>query len=246
MAKDKIYSQQKNTIEPFRFNKEVADVFDDMAERSIPFYSEVQKQTTRLFQTFYQPGMKIYDLGCSTGTTCAGLYHAFTQAGFEDFRIVGIDASAEMCDKAREKLEKCKIPESRVQIRRQDVMNLELKQAHGVIMNYTLQFLLPLDREKLLRKIYTALPHQGILILSDKTHQSHTDLSRIFLEEYYHYKRGMGYSELEIAQKREALESVLIPYSIEEITQLIGDAGFPSIDIFFTWYNFTSFICVKR
>lgn len=246
MAEDKIYSQKKEIIEPFRFNKEVADVFDDMATRSIPFYKEVQKQTARMFLSFYKPGMKIYDLGCSTGTSCIHLYQTFNQAGYTDFRILGIDSSTDMCHKAQEKLSQLKIPESKVQIYQNDIMDVELEHPQGVVMNYTLQFLLPLDREKILKRIYKALPHNGLLILSDKTHQSHTDLSRIFLEEYYDYKRQMGYSELEISQKREALETVLIPYSIDEITQLAKDAGFPSVDIFFTWYNFTSFICLKR
>ena len=83
-------------------------------------------------------------------------------------------------------------------------------------MNYTLQFIDPLHREKLVRRIYEGLNHNGILLVSDKTLQSHTDLSRIFVDNYYNLKRTNGYSELEISRKREALENVLIPYPVKE------------------------------
>jgi tRNA (cmo5U34)-methyltransferase len=113
-------------------------------------------------------------------------------------------------------------------------------------MNYTLQFIDPLRREKLIRKIYEGLNHNGILLVSDKTLQSHTDLSRIFVDNYYNLKRANGYSELEISRKREALENVLIPYPIKEEERLFRDAGFEAVDLFYTWYNFSSFVCLKK
>ena len=113
-------------------------------------------------------------------------------------------------------------------------------------MNYTLQFLDPLEREPLIRRIYEGLNHNGILLVSDKTLQSHTDISRIFIDNYYNMKRANGYSELEISRKREALENVLIPYPIREEENLFRNAGFEAVDLFYTWYNFSSFICLKK
>ena len=125
-------------------------------------------------------------------------------------------------------------------------MAVEIRDAGVVIMNYTLQFVPPLEREALVRRIYASLRHNGILIVSDKTTQSHTDISRIFVEKYYEFKRSNGYSELEISRKREALENVLIPYSVAEEEELFRQCGFAAVDRFFSWYNFSSFLCVKR
>ncbi len=229
---------------PFEFNDSVAHVFDDMAQRSIPWYKEVQRMITTLGLTFYREGSQIYDLGCSTGTTLALLAQAFSERGIADYRMVGIDNSEAMCREAREKIGPA--GGDRISIRCADLEETPLENASVVIMNYTLQFIDPLAREELIGRIYRGLNHNGVLIVSDKTLQSHTDTSRIFVDNYYHMKRQNGYSEMEISRKREALENVLIPYRVEEERDLFLKSGFEGVDIFFTWFNFSSFICLKK
>ena len=233
-------------VKPFEFNETVAHVFDDMAERSIPWYREVQRMVTTLGSTFFHEGSRIYDLGCSTGTTMALLYQSLKERGQKDFFLTGIDNSAAMCHEAREKFQTLAMDDSCYEILCQDLENTHIKNASVVVMNYTLQFVDPLAREELIKKIYEGLNHNGILLISDKTQQSHTDTSRIFVDNYYHMKKQNGYSEMEIARKREALENVLIPYSLNEETDLFSHCGFEGVDIFFTWFNFSSFICLKK
>ena len=233
-------------VKPFEFNEKVAHVFDDMAERSIPWYKEVQRMVTTLGMTFFKPGTRIYDLGCSTGTTMALFAEAFRERCIEDYRIIGIDNSDAMCREAREKIEKLELASEKISVYCDDLENREIENASVVVMNYTLQFIDPLAREELIGRIYRGLNHNGVLLVSDKTLQSHTDASRIFMDNYYHMKRQNGYSEMEISRKREALENVLIPYKIEEEKELFYECGFESVDIFFTWFNFSSFICMKK
>ncbi|MDC7234120.1 MAG: carboxy-S-adenosyl-L-methionine synthase CmoA [Spirochaetales bacterium] len=244
--KDKVFDSTDPVIRAFEFNENVAHVFDDMAERSIPHYKDVQEMVTTLALTFYQEGSRIYDLGCSTGTTIALLLEGLKEHGLEDYFIRGIDNSAPMCREAQDKLLKLEYDRKRVVIEEADIMDESIENASVVIMNYTLQFIDPFHREELIRKIYKGLNHNGILLVSDKTLQSHTDISRIFVDNYYNMKRRNGYSELEIARKREALENVLIPYPISEEEELFRLCGFEAVDLFYTWYNFSSFICLKK
>lgn len=247
MAKvDKVFSNPIGKIPPFTFNEKVAHVFDDMAERSIPHYREVQKLITELSLTFFQQGSKIYDLGCSTATTSALIYQGLIDHGVTDFTIKGIDSSKPMCEEAQVKLDSLNASSDHVTITHGDFLSEEIHDASVVIMNYTLQFIDPMQRETLIKKIYDGLRHNGVLLVSDKLLQTNTDISRTFIDKYYNMKRLNGYSELEISQKREALENVLIPYSLEEETALFKDCGFKGVDIFFSWYNFTSFICIKK
>jgi tRNA (cmo5U34)-methyltransferase len=242
---DRVFNEE-GEVKPFEFNESVAHVFDDMADRSIPWYREVQRMVTTLGVTFYKPGSRIYDLGCSTGTTMALLAQAFSERKIDDYELYGVDNSEAMCREAREKMEKSPAVQDCWHINCADLEETPLENASVVIMNYTLQFVDPLAREELVRKIYQGLNHNGILLVSDKTLQSHTDTSRIFIDNYYHMKRQNGYSEMEISRKREALENVLVPYTVEEERELFYRSGFEGVDQFFTWFNFSSFICLKK
>ncbi|MBN2508620.1 MAG: carboxy-S-adenosyl-L-methionine synthase CmoA [Spirochaetales bacterium] len=247
--KDRVFSETLGQIKPFEFNESVAHVFDDMAGRSIPFYSQVEQMTASLAATFWQEDTAVYDLGCSTATCSLLVYeevqkqYGIVPGGFE---IHAIDSSAPMCTEANEKLRSRGIDSGTIHVRHGDILDIDIKNASVVIMNYTLQFIPPLKREGLIRRIVSGLCENGVLLVSDKTFQTHTDISRIFIDKYYDYKRARGYSELEISQKREALENVLVPYHVKEEETLFLKCGFSSVDIYFSWYNFTSFICVKR
>ncbi len=244
--KDNVFENSDPVVRAFEFNETVAHVFDDMAQRSIPQYKEVQSMVNTLALTFFQEGSRIYDLGCSTGTSIALLIQGLKEHGLDDYFIRGIDNSAPMCREALDKISALDYDRARVQIEEKDILDEPIENASVVIMNYTLQFIDPLHREKLIRKIYKGLNHNGILLVSDKTLQTNTDISRIFIDNYYNMKRRNGYSELEISRKREALENVLIPYPIAEEERLFRTCGFEAVDLFFTWYNFSSFICLKK
>jgi tRNA (cmo5U34)-methyltransferase len=103
----------------------------------------------------------------------------------------------------------------------------------------------PLHRERLLRTVYDGLNPQGCLLLIEKVLEEETLINRLFVKHYYDFKRRNGYAEIEIAQKREALENVLIPYRLEENHEMLRAAGFRHPAIFFKWYNFCGILGVK-
>jgi len=230
-------------VPAFDFDQSVARVFDDMANRSIPHYQSVQSMIRELSLDWYKKGTKIFDLGCSTGNTILMLRKAFQEKDIA-VELVGVDNSVPMLEAAGHKLKAQGF--SDVSLVQEDLEKVDLQGASVVIMNYTLQFVPPLSREKIIRGIYEALSPPGILLVSEKTRQSDTNISRFFQQAYYGFKRSMGYSQMEISQKREALENVLIPYTRSEIERLFHRSGFQEVEPFFTWFNFSSYLCLKK
>lgn len=225
----------------FEFNEPVARVFDNMLERSVPFYKECQQMVIDLAGHFVQKDSAVYDLGCSTGTLLRHLVRAIPEK--LSVRFVGLDNSEAMLKKARGKLrghlEQCELVEADLE------SDFELTGASVVIMNYTLQFLPPRRRAAMLKKIYQGLRPGGALILIEKVRGESDPLNDLFIEQYHGYKRARGYSKLEISRKREALEQVLIPLKPGKNRELLAGAGFRQVDVFFKWFNFAGFLAVK-
>lgn len=238
--KDTLFQSEKSGGK-FRFDEKVARVFDDMLSRSVPFYGEVQKMIAGLAADRYRPGEKIYDLGCSTGTTIVSLCEAIEDDGL---RIIGVDSSKPVIEKARGKITDAGFAE-KTELVCANIMDVELSKACVVIMNYTLQFIPPELRIKLLGRIHDALSEGSILLLSEKVLENDPATSDLFIEKYHAFKRDMGYSEMEIAKKREALDQVLIPFTFEKELELLSKVGFSKTSIFFKWFNFASFMAVK-
>ncbi len=240
LKKDQLFETTER-VGDFAFDQKVAGVFDDMVGRSVPFYREIQKMTCQLTQDFAVPGTRVYDLGCSTGTT----FHHLHPLLDDSIGFVGLDNSAPMLEKARNKL--ATVTKTRaVELLHADLEDAyPLEQASVVLMVLTLQFVRPLAREKIAKKIYDGLGHNGVLIVVEKLISADGMLNRLFIDHYYDYKRDQGYSNTEITQKREALENVLIPYRMEENMALFKNAGFRHVEDFFRWYNFSGMIAIK-
>lgn len=227
--------------EDFVFNERVAQVFDDMLDRSVPFYQEVIHSIARILSATLENNNKIVDLGCATGATLLQLSSLLED---KQFRYTGIDNSPAMLNKARLKSELFSKQDS-LHFIQGDIMKMDQPGTSAFILNYTLQFIRPLNREPFLKQLFSNLTPGGICILSEKTISHHPSLNRSFIDIYHEFKKERGYSELEIAKKREALENVLIPCSLEENRSMLQSAGFVEVEPFFQWFNFVSFLAVK-
>ncbi len=228
--------------EDFSFNEEVAAVFDDMLDRSVPCYHLVIDAMAQLLARRLPNGALIYDLGCSVGTGLLALVERLSGRGF---RYVGVDNAPAMLRQARSKIQDT-VQSAFVRFQEGDIITCPLTDARAVLCNYTLQFVRPVARQAFVRRIYEALPQGGIFLLSEKTIAHAPALNRDFIAIHHNFKRARGYSELEIAAKREALENVLVPFSLQENVQLLQAAGFVEVEPFFTWFNFCSIVALKR
>lgn len=240
--KDEVFRQPITAASDFRFGQSVANVFDDMVNRSVPFYGEIQRMIAEQAADMAQEGAFIYDLGCSTGTTLIGMDSLVHPA----IRFIGIDDSESMLNKCREKLREAGVQRN-IDLEVADLnKGLNMKNAAVAVLCLTLQFIRPVNREKLLKEILQGLNSGGALILVEKILAEDRDQNREFIKYYYNYKRRNHYSELEISQKREALENVLIPYKLSENITLLREVGFEHCEVFFKWYNFAGLVAFKK
>jgi len=209
-----------------------------MLSRSVPHYEEMLKLTTSFALKYTKENSNVYDLGCSTATTLINI----AKNSATSLNLIGIDTSNAMLNRAKHKANAYGID---IKFIEDDIFNVDFKSSNVIIANYTLQFIRPLQREKLIQKIYDSLEKGSIFIFSEKVITDNKILNKQFIDEYYNFKKTQGYSEFEISQKREALENVLIPYSYEENKKMILDAGFTNFDCIFKWINFATFVAIK-
>ncbi len=239
-GRDTVFDRPREP-EDFEFGDEVVSVFDDMVNRSVPFYAEIQRMLAELARDWAKPGTSVYDLGCATGNTLIGLDPSLpASVGF-----VGIDDSGEMLARCGEKLGSAGVTREVVLECADLGEGVTIRNASVVVLCLTLQFIRPIHRERLIRSIHEQMNEQGCLLLVEKLLCDDPLLNRAYIRYYYDYKRRMKYSDMEIAQKREALENVLIPYTLRENTRLLGDCGFREVETFFRWYNFSGIIAIK-
>lgn len=240
---DRLFAERRTQVHDFNFGSETAAVFDDMLDRSVPFYGEIQRMIGELASDFAADGSNIYDLGCSTANTFLSIGSSLTPD--LNVKFVGLDYSDEMLAKAEQKLASTSFPWPYA-LERQDLNEgVRIENASVVLMVLTLQFVRPLNRESLISSLHHGLNHNGCLILVEKVLGQHTTFNRLFIDHYYAMKKRKGYSEIEIAQKREALENVLVPYQLDENIRLLRRCGFQHLDVFFKWYNFCGIVAIK-
>lgn len=244
MSKDTVFATATAGATDFEFNAEVAEVFDDMVTRSVPYYLEQQALMQQIAKKFYVPGTRVYDLGCATGSTLISL----AQALGRDAHLVGYDYSQHMLDKAEEKIVQAGLSDQ-IELRRadfnEDLAEAALENASVVTLCWTLQFVRPLWRDGLINWIYRGMTKGGALICMEKILTNNSDMNRYFIDFYYEYKSRNGYSQGEILKKREALENVLVPYRTNENFELFRRSGFNTVETCFQWFNFAGYLCLK-
>lgn len=238
--KDQIYADTLGDPGLFTFNETVVGVFPDMINRSVPGYATVIAMTGLLASRYARPNTRIYDLGCSLGASL----RAVANAGVDhSCQLIGIDNSPAMIEEARVTL--ADLPkEINISLDLADIADIDIANASVVIMNYTLQFVPVAQRHALMRKIRAALSPGDALILSEKISLSPEAMDHLMINLHHDFKRAQGYSDLEIAAKRQSLENVLIPETRETHRQRLLDAGFSHCDCWFQCFNFVSFIAI--
>jgi len=244
MGTDRVFAGSSARASDFEFNAQVADVFDDMLDRSVPYYREQQQLMQQIARKFYIPGTRVYDLGCSTGTTLINMAKGLGP----EASLVGFDYSEPMLDKARENIAKAGVA-NQIELHsadfNKDLAKVELENASVVTLCWTLQFVRPLWRDSLITWINRGLVKGGVLICMEKVLTNSSDMNRYFIDFYYEYKSHHGYSNEEILRKREALENVLVPYRTDENFELFRRNGFGTAETCFQWFNFAGYLCVK-
>lgn len=250
MSEDRIYADAKLEDEPFRFDESVARVFPDMLQRSIPGYSASLEAIGSLAARFVKANTRCYDLGCSLGGATLAMRQGIRADGC---RIVAVDNAPAMIDRCRQVVAEDLAddignsrPKTAIETVLGDIRNVEISNASMVVLNYTLQFLDLDDRDEMLRKVFAGLCRGGLLMLSEKVIDENPQMESLLVDLYHEHKRRNKYSALEVARKRAALETVLIPESVSAHRARLEKAGFQNIAVWLRYFNFVSIIAIRQ
>lgn len=239
--RDTLFSAPIDKLGDWTFDERVAEVFPDMIQRSVPGYSSIISMIGMLTERFVQPASNIYDLGCSLGAATLSIRRNIAHDGC---RIIAVDNSPAMVERCRRHLSAFKA-NTPVEVIEADIRHIEIKNASLVVLNFTLQFLEPEDRQQLLNNIYQGLRPGGALVLSEKLSFEDQTIGDLLFDMHHDFKRANGYSELEISQKRSMLENVMLTDSIEVHQRRLRLAGFAHSGLWFQCFNFASLVALK-
>ena len=241
MTRDQVFSEPRSQIVDFAFDETVASVFPDMIRRSVPGYELVVPMTGLLAARALADAAsnRAYDLGCSLGATTLAILRALEALEIEapDLEIIAVDNAGAMLEQARSAVQ-----DPRVTFMEADIRTLPVGDAGAVTMNWVLQFLPPQARDEVLSKIREGLVEGGVLLLSEKVRSEDPDVEAFNDAAHLDFKRANGYSELEISQKRTALEQVMITDTIDIHRRRLKAAGFSRVQVWYQCLNWASFV----
>jgi tRNA (cmo5U34)-methyltransferase len=239
--RDTLYANPLGQLERFSFDEAVVRVFPDMIRRSVPGYSTIIAMTGLLAGRYAQPDSYCYDLGCSLGASTLAMRQ---QLEDKACRIIAVDNSQAMLDRCASVIGS-DVHSTPVELVDGDIRDIAINNASVVVLNFTLQFIPPAERQTMLKKIAEGMLPGGILILSEKILFDDPHLQELNTELHHEFKRANGYSDLEISQKRSALENYLQAESLNTHRQRLQGAGFSSVDVWFQCFNFASLVAIR-
>lgn len=239
--RDDIYRALTGEPGSFRFDERVAEVFPDMINRSVPGYGLIIPMLGQLARRYAQPGSVVHDLGCSLGA--ATLVMASSLAG-RQVCIIATDNSPAMIEMLDAKLA-AEPPATPVKTVCGDIRDTGFNGASMVVLNFTLQFVAPNERADLLHRIAAGLDAGGALVLSEKIRFEDDREQAQQTDWHEDFKRLQGYTDLEIARKRSALERVLEPETEAAHRSRLLESGFSRVTRWFQCFGFCSYLAEK-
>lgn len=239
---DTLFAKPLPSISDFCFDQQVVEVFPDMINRSVPGYSSILQTLPQLVSRYVQPNSNLYDLGCSLGAATLAMRKGCEQTSH--CRIIGVDNSQPMIERARLHLEgfKSQIP---AELHCQDLAETDIENASVVVLNFTLQFIPQEKRNDIIQRIFDGMNNGGVLLMAEKVRHSDANMNDVLVDLHHNFKRANGYSELEISQKRAAIENVMKVDTLEDHMQRFQDAGFRHSTVWFQCFNFAAMLAVK-
>lgn len=241
-SEDRIYAEPQQRLVDFAFDEQVARVFPDMIRRSVPGYETVISMLGIFAREYVQDNTNIYDLGCSLGAASLAVRRHVQASGCT---LIAVDNAEAMVSHCRDNLERDQSITS-VQVRCENIQDTHIDNASLVTLNFTLQFIKPAERLALLSGIYQGLVPGGALVLSEKVKFSDPQTQAMQTDWHLEFKRANGYSDLEISQKRQAIENVLLPDTLDAHRERLQQAGFRCVQPWFQCFNFVSLVAIKN
>ncbi len=241
MRNKKDISLVENT---WRFDDNVANIFDKHVEKSIPHYQSLQKYLSRIAEWYLKDNSLIYDLGCSTGTTAIKLSELAINT---NFNLIGYDDNKRMIDLALKKIKKIKNKKAKFIFQKKNILKIKkFKRANLFYSILLFPFLSLYEKNQLLDKISKSLNEDGALISVDKIRSNNSNFEDIFNQLYFDHKIDQKLSHEEILKKQKSLRSSMYLLTENKTKSILKNNGFKNFDIFFRCFNFIGYIATKN
>lgn len=238
---DSLFANFRKNIDKFQFDNQVADVFEDMIHRSVPGYDAIIAMIGVLAERYARQGTQCYDLGASLGAVTLAMHNNLQG---RDCKIIAVDNSPAMIERLNSIVTSNELSGT-ITVKMEDIRDTKIENASVVVLNFTLQFVEPEERARVIQTIYDGLLPGSILVLSEKITFDNRQEDEFQIDMHHEFKKLHGYSELEISQKRNALENVLIPDTENTHLERLQTAGFSHYYTWFQCFNFMSIVAVK-
>lgn len=220
----------------WKFDESVVPIFDEHVNQSVPMYEEIHNLIGDISTWYLLDGTNMYDIGTSTGKVIHTLKNKHPS---KKVNYIGIDNSKEMIEKVSNNLPDAKF------IYEDVTEGFEFKNASLITSVLTMQFIQEDKRQYIINNVYEGLNKGSAFILVEKVIGNNSRFNEIWNDLYHELKLKNGLSEKHVFDKARAIRGIMKPYTVQENTDLLKNAGFKDIDMFFKWNNFVGFIAVK-
>lgn len=219
----------------WKFDSSVVPVFDEHVKQSVPMYDEIHSLIKDIAGWFLQDNTNMYDIGTSTGKVLKNLISSYSK----NLNYIGIDSSEDMCKKLE--MEKVDFEVINADI----TMDFNFNNASLITSVLTIQFIKEEHRQNLINKIHKGLNKGSAFVMVEKVIGSNARFNEIYTELYQELKLNNNLTPQHVFNKAKAIRGVMKPYTVDENVEMLRNAGFKDIDIFFKWNNFVGFIAIK-
>jgi tRNA (cmo5U34)-methyltransferase len=227
----------------WKFSGDTTKTFDEHVRKSVPLYVEGHDLICDMSDFFVKDDSVVYELGCSTGSLILKLAEHNKQKAAA--RFVGVDIEPDMIAVAEEKKLATKLKGLSVDFLVESIVEMELEPTDLIVCYYTVQFIRPSVRQKLVDKLYESLNWGGALLLFEKVRGADARFQDIITSLYTDYKIRMGYSCEDVVSKSRSLKGVLEPFSTQGNIDMLKRAGFVDINTVQKYLCFEGFLAIK-
>jgi tRNA (cmo5U34)-methyltransferase len=226
-----------NNPNKFVFDTEVAAIFDDMADRSIPMFRGAHDLHARLAAPWV--GGSVLDIGASRGAFLAALDEHY---GIENINAKATDNSPAMVGYLSDDYPSVDV--ELVDITGRGFMNC-LHTYDLINMTYVLQFIQKAQQRMVLSKVCTMIKKGGVLFLGQKLYDE-SPAGRVLHEMYIQWRMNNGYTREEIEAKTAALANSMWPPVESSLIQDLKSFGMTEVVRTCSWGPFSNLMCIKR
>tara|TARA_Y100000589_G_scaffold118994_1_gene113237 strand:+ start:12378 stop:13076 length:699 start_codon:yes stop_codon:yes gene_type:complete len=211
------------------------DDFEKHISKSVPCYHLTHKLGLELSDFFCKPNTNVFDIGSTSGSFINSLLERHND---KDINFNGIEISTSMYSQSVLRYPK-------INFYNEDVRDCDLHNSSFISSYYTIQFINPQYRQKLINKIFESLNWGGGFLMFEKVRAPDARFQDYMIQIYNEFKLSNEFTPSHIMSKSRSLKGVLEPFSTAANIEMLQRAGFKDIMTVYKYISFEGFLAIK-